>query len=73
MLIVSFSTLIITFLVILMNIRAPEEDKFSIIEYIFALVFGWIAVVYILITYNKYIFNFKETKWMMKIKQCLTF
>ena len=62
MLIVSFSTLIITFLVILMNIRAPEEDKFSIIEYIFALVFGWIAVVYILITYNKYIFNFKETK-----------
>ena len=57
MLIVSFSTLIITFLVILMNIRALKEDKFSIIEYIFALVFGWIAVVYILLTYGKYIFG----------------
>lgn len=57
---ISLSTILITILVILLNIRAPEEDKFSIIEYIFALVFGWIAVVYILITYNKYIFNFKE-------------
>lgn len=63
MLIVSFSTLIITFLVILINMRATvEDDRWDIIEYIFAVVFGWIAVVYILITYNKYIFNFKETK-----------
>ena len=63
MLIVSFSTLIITFLVILINMRATvESDRWDIIEYIFAVIFGWIAVVYILITYNKYIFNFKETK-----------
>ena len=41
---ISLSTILITILVILMNIRAPEEDKFSIIEYIFALVFGWIAI-----------------------------
>ena len=63
MLIVSFSTLIITFLVILINMRATvESDRWGIIEYIFAVIFGWFAVVYILITYNKYIFNFKETK-----------
>ena len=61
MLIVSFSTLIITFLVILINMRAiVEDDRWGIIEYIFAVIFGWFAVVYILITYNKYIFNFKE-------------
>lgn len=59
---ISLSTMIITILVILMNIRATEEDKWDIIEYIFAVVFGWISVVYILITYNKYIFNFKGTK-----------
>lgn len=59
---ISLSTMLITILVILMNIRATEEDKWDIIEYIFAVVFGWISVVYILITYNKYIFNFKETK-----------
>lgn len=58
MLIVSFSTLIITFLVILINMRATvESDRWDIIEYIFAVIFGWIAVVYILITYNKYIFK----------------
>lgn len=59
---ISLSTLLITILVILMNIRAPEEDRWDIIEYIFAIILGWIAIVYILITYNKYIFNFKETK-----------
>lgn len=58
MLIVSFSTLIITFLVILINMRATvEDDRWGIIEYIFAVIFGWFAVVYILITYNKYIFK----------------
>lgn len=58
MLIVSFSALIITFLVILINMRATvEDDRWSIIEYIFAVIFGWFAVVYILITYNKYIFK----------------
>ncbi len=58
MLIVGFSTLIITFLVILINMRATvESDRWDIIEYIFAVIFGWIAVVYILITYNKYIFK----------------
>ncbi len=55
---ISLSTILITIIVIIMNIRAPEEDKWDIIEYIF----GWIAVVYILIKYNKYIFNFKEIK-----------
>lgn len=60
--IISLSTILITILIIMINMRAPEEDKFNIIEYIFAIIFGWIAVVYILITYNKYIFNFKETK-----------
>lgn len=62
MIIVSLSTILITIFVIIMNMRAPEEDKWDIVEYIFAIIFGWIAVVYILITYNKYIFNFKETK-----------
>jgi hypothetical protein len=59
---ISLSTILITILIIMINMRAPEEDKFDIIEYIFAIIFGWIAVVYILITYNKYIFNFKEIK-----------
>lgn len=59
---ISLSTILITIIVIIMNIRAPEEDKWGIIEYIFAIIFGWIAVVYILIKYNKYIFNFKEIK-----------
>lgn len=59
---ISLSTILITIIVIIMNIRAPEEDKWDIIEYIFAIIFGWIAVVYILIKYNKYIFNFKEIK-----------
>lgn len=57
---ISLSTLIITFLVIIINLRVPEyneNDKFNIIEYIFAVLFGWIAVVYILITYGKYIFS----------------
>lgn len=62
MIIVSLSTILITIIVIIMNIRVPEEDKWDIIEYIFAIIFGWIAVVYILIKYNKYIFNFKEIK-----------
>lgn len=59
---ISLSTILITILIIMINMRAPEEDKFDIIEYVFAIIFGWIAVIYILITYNKYIFNFKETK-----------
>lgn len=59
---ISLSTILITIIVIIMNIRAPEEDKWDIIEYIFVIIFGWIAVVYILIKYNKYIFNFKEIK-----------
>ena len=59
---ISLSTILITIIVIIMNIRAPEEDKWDIIEYIFAIIFGWVAVVYILIKYNKYIFNFKEIK-----------
>lgn len=59
---ISLSTILITIIVIIMNIRAPEEDKWDIIEYIFAIIFGWIAVVYILIKYNKYIFNFKGLK-----------
>lgn len=57
---ISLSTLIITFLVIIINLRVPEyneNDKFNIIEYIFAVLFGWIAVVYILMTYGKYIFS----------------
>lgn len=57
MIIVSLSTILITILIIIINMRAPEEDKWDIIEYIFALIFGWIALVYILITYNKYIFK----------------
>lgn len=55
---ISLSTILITILVILINARATvEDDRWDIIEYIFAVVFGWIAVVYILITYNKYIFK----------------
>ena len=56
---ISLSTILITIIVIIMNIRAPEEDKWDIIEYIFALIFGWLAVVYILIKYNKYILILK--------------
>ena len=56
---ISLSTILITIIVIIMNIRAPEEDKWDIIEYIFAIIFGWIAVVYILIKYNKYILILK--------------
>lgn len=53
---ISLSTILITILVILINARATvEDDRWDIIEYIFAVVFGWIAVVYILIRYNKYI------------------
>ena len=59
----SLSTIIITILVIFINMRATvEDDRWDIFEYIFAIIFGWIAVVYILIAYNKYIFNFKDVK-----------
>lgn len=54
---ISLSTLIITFLIIIINLRADELDKFNIIEYIFAIIFGWIAVAYILMSYGKYIFK----------------
>jgi len=56
---ISLSTILITILVITINTRAPEEHKWNIVEYIFAIIFGWIAVVYILITYNKYIIGYK--------------
>lgn len=54
---ISLSTLIITFLVIIINLSADELDKWNIIEYIFAVIFGWVAVVYMLMSYGKYIFK----------------
>ena len=54
---ISLSTILITILIIIINLRAPDSDKWDIVEYIFAIIFGWIAVVYILLTYGKYIFG----------------
>ena len=54
---ISLSTILITILIIIINLRAPDSDKWDIVEYIFSVIFGWIAVVYILLTYSKYIFG----------------
>ena len=54
---ISLSTILIIILVIMINSRASIEDKFGILGFIVAIIFGWIAVAYILIRYNKYIFG----------------
>ena len=54
---ISLSTILIIILVIMINGRASIEDKFGILGVIVAIIFGWIAVAYILIRYNRYIFG----------------
>lgn len=57
---ISLSTILITILIIIINSKISnpnDSDKWDIVEYIFAIIFGWIAVVYILLTYGKYIFG----------------
>ena len=57
---ISLSTILITILVIIINSKISnpnDSDKWDIVEYLFAIFFGWIAVVYILLTYGKYIFG----------------
>lgn len=57
---ISLSTILIIILVIMINSRASSEDKFGILGFIVAIIFGRIAVAYILIVYNKYIFGYME-------------
>ena len=57
---ISLSTILITILIIIINSKISnpnDSDKWDIVEYIFAIIFGWIAVVYILLTYGRYIFG----------------
>ena len=57
---ISLSAILIPILVIIINSKISnpnDSDKWGIVEYLFAIFFGWIAVVYILLTYGKYIFG----------------
>ena len=63
---ISLSTILITILVIIINSKISnpnDSDKWDIVEYLFAIFFGWIAVVYILLTYGKYIFGDSKYIW----------
>lgn len=57
---ISLSTILIIILVIIINSRASSEERVGILGFIVAIIFGWIAVAYILIAYNEYIFGWNR-------------
>lgn len=55
---ISLSTIIITLLIIIINMRTNDPfEKWDIIEYIVAVIFGWISIVYIFIKYSHILFK----------------
>ena len=69
----ALSTIIVTIMILKINIYADKCGKYNkswdFVEWFFAVIFGWVSVVYILVTYASELFTFSCPKKSKKKKK----